>query len=404
MNARSNDTSTLLLAALLAGISTLGPFSIDTYMPSFPAIERAFAVTPIAMQQTISAYMIPFSVMTLFHGALSDSFGRRPVIVFSLGMFGVASFGCSLSQNITQMLVFRGMQGMFAGAGMVVGRAMIRDVYHGHEAQRVMSLVTMIFGLAPAIAPILGGWLEIWFGWRSVFAFLVLFAGALCFASYRRLPETLAVAKRQRFAPRPLLRAYLRLLGAGRFLLLTSSVAFNFAAFFLYISSAPALIYNLLGLDAHQFGYLFVPGVTGIVIGAFISGRLAGRLSARRTVGLAYGVMIGAVAFNLGYHALWPPALPWTVAAVMLYNVGMSLAMPNLTLLALDLFPENRGLAASLQGGQQSLFTGLTAGILSPWLSVSALGLAAGTTGLMACGLVCWFAYSRLPKRESLHA
>ena len=250
MNQRANDTATLLLAALLAGISTLGPFSIDTYMPSFPAIEKAFMVTPMAMQQTLSAYMLPFSIMTLFHGALSDSFGRRPVIVLSLAMFGVASVGCALSQNLTQMLVFRGMQGMFAGAGMVVGRAIIRDVYHGHDAQRVMSMVTMIFGLAPAIAPILGGWLEIWFGWRSVFAFLVVFAGALCLASYRRLPETHPAAKRQPFAPRPLLRAYLRLLGTGRFLLLTSSVAFNFAAFFLYISSAPAIVYKLLRAGA----------------------------------------------------------------------------------------------------------------------------------------------------------
>jgi hypothetical protein len=114
MNQRLNDTGTLLLAALLAGISTLGPFAIDTYMPSFPAIEQAFSVTPIAMQQTLSAYMVPFSVMTLFHGALSDSFGRRPVIVLALAMFGIASLGCALSQNLSQMLVFRGMQGMFA--------------------------------------------------------------------------------------------------------------------------------------------------------------------------------------------------------------------------------------------------------------------------------------------------
>jgi MFS transporter, DHA1 family, multidrug resistance protein len=281
---------------------------------------------------------------------------------------------------------------------------MIRDVYHGHEAQRVMSMVTMIFGLAPAIAPILGGWLEIGFGWRSVFFFLVLFAGTLCFASYRRLPETHAESKRQPFSPRPLLHAYLRLLGTGRFLLLTSSVAFNFAGFFLYISSAPAIIYNLLKLDTHQFGYLFIPSVSGIVIGAFISGRLAGRLSARRTISLAYGVMIGAIAFNVGYHLLWPPAFPWTVLALMFYSTGMSLAVPNLTLLALDLFPENRGLAASLQGGQQSLFTAFAAGLLSPWLSVSALGLAAGAGVLMACGLLCWLIYRRLPKLEKAHA
>ncbi len=400
--AQQADRTTLLLAAILAGLATLGPFSIDTYMPSFPSIGRAFTATPLQMQQTLSAYLIPFAFMMLFHGALADSFGRRPVILVGLVIFALASIGCALSQSLLQMLVFRALQGMSAGTGMVAGRAMIRDIYAGHQAQRVMSMVTMIFGLAPAVAPIMGGWFEVWFGWRSIFVFLTLFAALLYASCFFNLKESLPAAARQSFAPRPLMLSYLKLLGSLRFGLLCSAIAFNFAGFFLYISSAPAVIYKLLDLNANQFAWLFVPGISGVVFGAFLSGRLAGKLSPRRTVRYGYFVMFGAALFNLAYNAMLPPALPWTVLPVMVYTIGMSLAMPSITLLVLDLFPENRGLAASLQGAQHSFFTGLTAGLLSPYVSGTGIGLAGGMAALVACGSGCWLMFTRITKAERI--
>lgn len=390
------DRATLLLAAVLAGLATLGPFAIDTYMPSFPAIARSFAATPLEVQQTLTAYLIPFSCMMLFHGALTDSFGRRPVILVGLVVFMGASIGCALAQSLPQLLMFRALQGMSAGTGMVAGRAMIRDIYPGHQAQRMMSMVTMIFGLAPAVAPILGGWLELWFGWRSIFVFLTLFAALMWVICHLRLAESLPPAHRQPFAVRPLLRNYFKLLRSVRFALLSSAIAFNFAGFFLYIASAPAVIYDLLGLRASQFGWLFVPGIAGVIIGAFLSGRVAGKLAPRRTVRYGYTIMCGAALFNLAYNAVWPPALPWTVLPVMVYTVGMALAMPSISLLVLDLFPQNRGLAASLQAAQHSFFIGLTAGLLSPYASGSGSGLAGGMIVLLACGFTCWLVYLRM--------
>jgi DHA1 family bicyclomycin/chloramphenicol resistance-like MFS transporter len=393
------DRATLALAAILAGLATLGPFAIDTYMPSFPAISRSFDATPLEVQQTLTAYLLPFSFMMLFHGALTDSFGRRPVILVGLVVFACASIGCALAQSLPQLLMFRALQGMCAGTGMVAGRAMIRDIYPGHQAQRVMSMVTMIFGLAPAVAPILGGWLEVWFGWRSIFVFLALFAALMYAACHLRLNESLPPAHRQPFAVRPLLVNYLKLLGSVRFALLSSAIAFNFAGFFLYIASAPAVIYNLLGLGANQFAWLFVPGIAGVVAGAFLSGRLAGKISPRRTVRYGYTIMCAAALFNLAYNMAWLPALPWTVLPVMIYTVGMSLAMPSISLLVLDLFPENRGLAASLQAAQHSFFIGLTAGLLSPYVSGTGRGLAGGMIMLLACGLLCWMGYLRLTRK-----
>ena len=392
------DRATLVLAAMLAGLATLGPFAIDTYMPSFPAIARSFDATPLQVQQTLTAYLIPFSCMMLFHGALTDSFGRRPVILVGLVVFMGASIGCALAQSLPQLLLFRALQGMSSGTGMVAGRAMIRDIYPGHQAQRVMSMVTMIFGLAPAVAPIFGGWLEVWFGWRSIFVFLTLFAALLCVICHLRLAESLPPAHRQPFAVRPLLRNYFKLLKSVRFALLSSAIAFNFAGFFLYIASAPAVIYDLLGLKASQFGWLFVPGIAGVVMGAFLSGRVAGRLAPRRTVRYGYMIMGAAASFNLAYNAVWSPALPWTVLPVMMYTIGMALAMPSISLLVLDLFPENRGLAASLQAAQHSFFIGLTAGLLSPYASGSGRGLAGGMIALLACGFACWLAYSHMTR------
>ena len=394
-----SDRATLLLAAMLAGLATLGPFSIDTYMPSFPAIGRALDASPLQMQQTLSAYMVPFACMMLFHGALTDSFGRRPVILVGLAVFGVASVGCALAQTLPQLLAFRALQGMSAGTGMVAGRAMIRDIYSGHQAQRVMSMVTMIFGLAPAVAPVLGGWLEVGFGWRSIFVFLIIFAAVLWTGCYMRLSESLAPEKRQPFNLRNLMQNYAKLFSSLRFGLLCSAVALNFAGFFLYIASAPAVIFNLLRLNENQFAWLFVPGIAGVIIGAFVSGRVAGKLSPRRTVRYAYMTMFGAAAFNAAYHAILPPALPWTVLPVMIYSIGMSLAMPSITLLLLDLFPGNRGLAASLQSAQQSLFAGLAAGLLSPYLSSSGAALSVGMAVLLAGGFSCWHIFGLLNRQ-----
>ena len=147
------------LAVLLAVLGMVGPFSIDTYLPAFAGIGQSLGATPIEMQQTLSSYLFGFAVMNLFHGALADSFGRRPVVLWGVALFTVASAGCALSQTIEQLVVFRALQGLSAGAGIVVSRAIIRDMFPPAQAQQVMSQVTIYFGVAPAVAPIVGGWL-----------------------------------------------------------------------------------------------------------------------------------------------------------------------------------------------------------------------------------------------------
>lgn len=400
---RERPISPPLLAAVLAGLAMLGPFTIDTYLPSFPAIGRALAATPAELQQTLSVYFLTFAVMTLFHGTLSDSFGRRPVILASLVVYVAASLGCAAASSIGELLAFRVLQGVSAGAGMIVGRAIIRDSFSGHEAQRLMSLVTMIFGLAPAVAPVVGGWLQSGFGWQAVFLFLAAYGLVLLAISWVSLPETHPPSARQPFALAPLARTYVKLAGNPRLLLLCFAVGLNFAGFFLYIVSAPAFIYNLLGLNERQFAWLFLPGITGVMFGAFLSGRAAGRLSPERTIGIGYTIMFSAAAFNVTYSALAAPALPWSVLPIMVYTIGMALAMPSITLLALEIFPANRGATSSLQGFVHSFLSSVGAGIISPLVSHADVTLAFGMTALLTLGFATWLGYLHLEARVRSH-
>jgi DHA1 family bicyclomycin/chloramphenicol resistance-like MFS transporter len=383
---------------MLAGLAMLGPFSIDTFLPSFPAIQRDFAVSTLELQQTLSVYLATFAVMTLFHGALSDSFGRRPVILACLALYTIASIGCFLAQSFPQLLLFRAAQGLSAGVGWVVGRAIVRDAFSGHDAQRLLSLITMIFGIAPAIAPVIGGWLQDAFGWHAVFVFLSLYGALQLATCWLALPETHPPQARQPFAAAPLLRNYLTMLRHPRMVLLCFSIALNFSAFFLYVAAAPAVIYDLLGLTEYHFPVLFVPGIAGIMIGAFLSGRAAGRLTRSRTVHIGYLIMFAAVAASVGYHALYPAALPWTVLPYLLYGIGMALSGPTVQLMVIDLFPQLRGTASSLQGFTHSLCTATVAGFVTPLISASGLTLALGAAALVTLGSLCWLGYLRMER------
>jgi len=282
----------------------------------------------------------------------------------------------------------------------VVGRAIVRESFPGHDAQRLLSLITMIFGLAPALAPVIGGSLQGAFGWRAVFAFLTLYGALQLAVCWLALPETLPREKRHPFAAAPLARVYLRLAGTTRLRLLSLAVALNFCGFFLYVSSAPAIIYRLLGLTEHHFPVLFVPGIAGVMVGAFLSNRMAGRTSRQRTVQIGYLVMFGAAAFNVGYHSFYPAALPWTVLPYASYAVGMALAAPSVQLLVLDLFPQNSGTASSMQGFTHALFTAFTAALVAPLLSSSGLTLALASLGLLTLGSLCWMTFRRLEARD----
>lgn len=389
-----------LLAPLLAALAMFGPFAIDTIFPAFPAIAAQMRASPLAMQQTISVYLIAYALMSLAHGPLSDALGRRRVILVGVVVFTLASIGCALSGTIEALLAFRALQGISAGAGLIVGRAIIRDCFDGVEAQRLMSTVSMIFGVAPAIAPITGGWVVAVAHWSTIFWLLAAFALLLFFACLAWLPETHPPERRSRLSPRELAATYRSIARDRAFLPLALAGTLNFNAMWIYISSAPAFVLGLLGLDTRHFAWLFIPAISGMMLGAFLSGRVAGRLTAAATVRLGYAIMLAATALNLLLVCAFPtPRLPWSVLPIGLHAIGIGINFPTLTLLLLDRFPNHRGAVSSVQAFISLVLSAAIAGVLSPLLSDSALKLAAGAALSTMLGFAAWRTYRSLERR-----
>ncbi len=386
----------VLLLLLLAALNTIGPFAVDTYLPAFPAIRAGLHASQLELQQSLTAYMLPFSFMMLWHGAFSDAFGRKRVILAGQMVFALASLLCAFAPTIGVFWLGRALQGLSAGAGVVVGRAVIRDVFDGIAAQRLMSHVSMVFAISPAIAPIIGGVLASTLGWRAVFAFLFVVALALLLMTWRLLPETLLPEKRQSLHPLHLLAGYRSILGSLPFVMLALSMALFFSGFFIYVMSAPVFLIQHLGLNERQFGWLFVPMVTGMICGSALSARLAGKLAPRHTVLLAFGIAATATLINLVLSYTLGDSIATRIPQITLYTFGMSFAAPTQTLRALDMFPHRRGMAASCQGFIQTLAMSVVAGVVVPLLWDSSHLLAWG----MAGGLVLSFAAYAISLRQ----
>jgi DHA1 family bicyclomycin/chloramphenicol resistance-like MFS transporter len=385
----------ILLTLLLAGLTMVGPLAIDTYLPSFPAIARTFDASPMLIQQTLSMFLFCFAFMMLFFGTLSDSFGRRPVILGSLVLYIVASIGGALAPSIGVLLFCRILQGLAAGAGSVVGRAIVTDRFSGGEAQKILSHIMMVFGLAPALAPILGGWLQVNYGWRSIFWFLTGFGALMFIAVQRALPESLPVKDRHPFHPGVIAANYWMVLRHRQFVLLSAALGMTFAGFALYIGSAAYFVINILHLSETSFAWLFIPLISGMVIGSALAGKFAHRYSQHAMIRMGYTLMALAALANVGYNYFFPAEVPWAVLPLFMYSFALALSMPPMTLLALNHFPNHNGLAASMQSFIQMLLFALVSGLVAPLLFESAFKLACGMLGGLAISLVMWLAAQR---------
>jgi DHA1 family bicyclomycin/chloramphenicol resistance-like MFS transporter len=390
------------LALLLATLSMLAPFAIDAYLPAFDGMARSLQATPVQMQQTLSVFLFGFAAMNLFHGALSDSVGRRPVVLASLAVFTLASVGCALSPSVGWLLLFRALQGMSAGGGMVVARAIIRDLYPPAQAQRVMSQVTIFFGAAPAVAPMIGGLLYVYLDWHAVFWLLALIGAAQFGVMWKRLPESLHPSQRQPVHLGHLLRGYWQVGASVRFFALALASAVPFNGMFVYVLAAPAWLGGHLGLQPTQFFWFFTLSVSGVMGGAWVSGRLAGRLTLERQVGIGLAVMGAAATVNVAAHFVWQPHVAWALIPVSVYSFGWSLSVPAVTLMLLDLVPERRGMASSVQSFLGALINAVAAGMLVPLVMGSALALALASAALCAAGTLAWlWVRERLPRAQA---
>lgn len=386
-----------LLIVVLAGLAMLGPFSIDTYLPSFPAIAADLHASPVQMQQTLSAYMGGFALMTLVYGPLSDAFGRRPVMMVSTMVFLLSSVASMFAGSIEALIALRGVQGLAAAGGLVVGRAVVRDAFDGSEARRVMSNIIVIFLVAPAFAPVIGGALQQSLGWHSTFGFLALLAALMLLLIRFALPETLPREHRQSGHPVAIARMYGMAIKRPIFMLPVMVMATAFGGFFIYISAAPVLVFDHLHLGVTDFGYYFIPVVLGMMAGAWLAGRTAHRVSALASVLVGSVVMLAAAILNVWLAVDGSETLTRVLAPVIVYIFGLAYMMPSITVLILDQLPNNRGLASAMQSFMQTGGNALVAGIIVPLVHTSHLQITMAMLVLNVSGLVLgaawWFCY-----------
>ncbi|MEI2635636.1 MAG: multidrug effflux MFS transporter [Methylotenera sp.] len=378
-----------ILVYVLAALAALAPFAIDTYLPAFHVMGNDLGASDLHIQQSLAVYLLPYALMTLWHGAISDAIGRITTIKWGLGIFVLASIGCAFAPNVEMLWFFRALQGASGGAGNTVARAMVRDLFEGAQAQRVMATVQMLFGIAPAVAPIIGGFL-LGFGWQSIFIFLAVYAALTLWATVAYLPETMPPEKRIQLSAKSVINSYKIIFSDAEYSKLCFALGSVFAAFFVYVLASPVFLGKHLGLSPQQYGYLFVPTVTGMIIGSYLARLTAGKYASQKVIKLAYVWMACIVLANLAVCYLLPAKPVFNILPVALYNIGMGVTMPILSLAALDRHPKIRGTAASGQAFIQMLFSAISAGIMVPLVWHAPSGLAWAMAGYLAIGMVAF--------------
>lgn len=407
MRSTAGDTARgrFVLVVVLAALTMVGPFSIDTIFPAFDVMTLDLAVDQLAMQQTLSVYLITFAIASLFHGSLSDALGRKPVIIAGSALFAVTSAVAALAPSMPLLLGARGLQGLVAGAGMIVGRTVVRDLFDGPKAQRFMSHISMVFAVAPALAPIVGGWILGWSSWRTIFWVLAAYGVVLVLMTVFLLPETHPKPLRVPFRPRPLLTAFRSAATDGAVLRLSTAIAFNFAGLFLYIASAPAIVIDHLGLGPQDFGLLFIPLVVAMMVGSFLTGRLATTVRTGTFVLTGFVISLAGAVFGVAHQLVTgTTSLPWSLVPIAAGALGVSLVFPILTIALLDVRPRERGSVSSFQSFLSTCANAVIAGVVSPLVSDSllVLGVVAGLLTALALGLWAWHRHTVL--RSSMAA
>jgi DHA1 family bicyclomycin/chloramphenicol resistance-like MFS transporter len=365
------------LVLILGMLAAVGPMSIDMYLPALPTIAGDLAADAGDVQLSLSVFFIGFALVQLFYGPLSDLFGRRPVLIGGMGLYIGTSALCALSPSVDTLIGFRALQALGGGAGAVISRAIVRDLYNGSQASRMMSYMTLVIAIAPLLAPLLGGQVLLFFGWRTIFWILCGF-GVLCLITVlTTLPESNPVERRRHRRLGPVFVGYLYVLsdrGAVTFIASSSAI---FLGMFAYISGTPFVYIELFHVSPQNYGFLFGVNIIALMAGAALNGRLVMRFGPRRlmTIGtLIAGTAALVLLLNVivGFGGLWG-----IVAPLFFYAGTLNLIGANGMVLAAERFGSNAGAVSALFGAGQFGFGALGATVLAALNDGTALPMAA---------------------------
>lgn len=395
----ARDSTALVI--LLGCATALGPLSTDMYLPSLPVLVTLYGSDMATVQLTLSAFMAGFAVMQLIYGPLSDRFGRRPVMLSGILLFTLASVGCVFAGSVEWLILWRFIQALGACAGVVLGRAIARDLYEGAAAAHALSMMAMVLGLTPAVAPIIGGYLHGWFGWQANFFAMAAAGMVLGFCVLAFLPES--NQHRNPLATRvgPMLRNFGILLRDRGFRGYALCVAFAYGGLFAFISGSSFTLRRVFGVDEYVFGYCFMLIVIGYICGGFIGAWLTRRLGVDRMLLLGVSACAaGGVSVAVLQTVMWSTGAQWhwmtLIGPVMVFTVGVGLTMPQGQAGALQPFPQMAGSAAALMGFNQMALAALGGIAVGHTLNETALPLSYAIAGM---GLAALLSYLLIVRR-----
>lgn len=386
---------------LLASLGTLNTLWSDMLFPGLKSMQEDLDTSAAAVQQTVALYLVASAFMCLWHGVLSDAWGRRKPLFIGLAVLVLTSLLSLLATRIEHLWILRAVQGLVVGLGHILCRAVIRDLHSGEVAQKMIAHTTLVQSAGTIILPMLGGWLTWMWGWRALFAFLSAAGVVMLLVYARKLPETLPPARRQAIRLDKLWRNYRFVLGSPWFMRLTVAHSCNWAAMFLYVAAAPQLLTKLLGRSPTDVYLVFTPMMVGLMAGFLCLPRLVQRWGTQRTLYLAYAGFVVVNALNITLAATVPSGLIHLLPVAACAFVT-AVSMPLLVGHALHPFPDNAGLAASCQMFLQYSMMAVTAGLLAPLLWDSLWHLALGCAALTCIGmtLLLWQRYATHKAQE----
>lgn len=379
----------LLLGALIA----FAPMSIDMYLPGLPTIAAEFGAETAAAQFTLSSFFIGLTIGQVIHGPLADRFGRKPPLYVGIAVYILASIGCAFATSLPALIALRFLQALGGCAGVVIARTIVRDCCDAQSSARVFSLLMLIMGLAPILAPLFGGWI-LWFvGWRGIFAVLSLFGLVCLFAVWRYLPETRPADTIGSSSIPAVLRVYASLLRDRHFIgyVLTGGLAH--AGMFAYITGSPHVFIDVYGVSAQNFGWLFGLNACGIIFSSQVNRYLLGRytpdalLRRANQATLLIGLALLAVAIS-GWGGLAMLLIP-----LLGYSISLGFTGPNATAIALSGQGMRAGSAAALLGSLQFGIASISSFLVGLAGGYSAVPMAATIAG---CGLLAYISYRLL--------